>query len=102
MGNPGVTAGTRDTYGLRLYLPTMDLGQQPHPGKDLRHGGRQGEAVGTSMIATRTTLELEPSPLQSTHAPSNQAVYSLAALDHRWLADNRDGCHLLVRSSLGF
>ncbi len=63
MGNLGVTSGAHGKYGLGLYLPTMDLGQQPHPGKNLRQTGRQGEAVGDIMIATRTTLELEPSPL---------------------------------------
>jgi hypothetical protein len=34
--NVNRTAGAGATYGLRLYLPTLDLGQQPYPGKDLR------------------------------------------------------------------
>jgi len=56
IGNPGVTAVAVGENALRLYLLTMDLGQQPHPGKNLRHAGRQGEAVGDIMIATRTML----------------------------------------------
>jgi hypothetical protein len=59
-GTPGASAKS----SLRLYLPTLELGQQPYPGKDLRHGGRQGEAVGNIMIPSCPKLELEPPPLQ--------------------------------------
>src|SRR5215467_16253533 len=45
------------------------------------------------MIATRTTLELEPSPLQSTHACSTQAGSFGAVFLHRWVAASRDGTH---------
>ena len=40
----------------------------------------QDEAVGDIMIATWTQLEPEPSPFQSTHAPSNRTVSCSAAL----------------------
>ncbi len=36
---------------LQLYLPTLDLAQQPHPGEDLRQGEGQGEVVGDVVIA---------------------------------------------------
>jgi hypothetical protein len=55
-GNLGETVVAVRENALRPYLPTMDLGQQPHPGKNLRQAGRQGEEVGDIMIATRTTL----------------------------------------------
>ena len=92
-GNLSVTAVAVGENALRLYLPTMDLGQQPHPGKNLRQTGRQREAVGDIMIPTRTTLELEPSALQSTPACCTQAVSFFAIFLHRWMAASRDGTH---------
>src|SRR5215469_565345 len=90
-GNLGVTAGAVGENALRLDLLTMDLGQQPHPGQHLRQADRQGEAVGDIMIATRATLEIEPSALQSTRACCTQAVSCGAVLLHRGLAASRDG-----------
>src|SRR5215469_10718277 len=92
-GKLGVTAGAVGENALRQYLLTMDLGQQPHPGKHLRQADRQGEAVGDIMIATRATLELEPSALQSTRACCTQAVSCGAVLLHRGLAASRYGTH---------
>ena len=53
----------------------------------------QDEAVGDIMIATWTQLEPEPSPFQSTHAPSNRTVSCSAALVQRWVVASRYGSH---------
>jgi hypothetical protein len=97
-----MTGSVADRYDLWLQFPTPYPGKQPHPSEDLRHRRRQDYAVGDIMISTWTKLELEPSPLQGTHTPSNETVSLPAALVHRCVGGNRDGCHLLARSSLAF
>src|SRR5215469_4290587 len=89
-------AGTGQAVGkssLRLSLPTLDPAHQPHPGEHLRQGAGQGEVVGDIVIAPCIKLQLQPSPLQSTHACCTQAVSFCAVLLHRWMAASRDGTH---------
>src|SRR5215467_14067437 len=105
--NLHVTGVVADRYDLYLPFPTLYPGKQPHPREDLRHRSRQDKAVGDIMIATRTQLELEPSPFQSTHAPSNRTVSCSAALVHRWAVVSRYGSRKLwlpsaVRTCIAF
>ena len=62
--HPDVTGHAVGKSSLRLYLPTLDLAHQPHPGQDLRHGAGQGEVVRDIVIAACATLLFQTPPFQ--------------------------------------
>src|SRR5215472_7656112 len=95
---PGVTGFAVGKSSLRLYLPTLDPAQKPHPGKHLRHGERQGEEVGDIVITTWTKFLFETPPLQGTHAPLTQGAGGSAALVQASRGGDGDGSHPLVPS----
>src|SRR6266699_2849730 len=94
--HPGVTGFAVGKSSLRLFLPTLDPAQQPHPGKHLRQGERQGEDVGNIVITTWTKFLFETPPLQGTHAPLPQGDGGSATLVQPSRGGDGDGGRPLV------